>query len=110
MTRINRLLAALVAAGATSLAVAQAGPAASYPNKPMRLPVGYAAGGGTDVISRMVAQALGTRWNEPGVLDNQPGASGISRACRLSDATGIAVEVADRRVHLRQRDFHHELP
>ena len=70
MTRINRLLAALVAAGATSLAFAQAGPAASYPNKPVRLLVGYAAGGGTDVIARIVSQALGTRWNQQVVVEN----------------------------------------
>jgi|JI10StandDraft_1071094.scaffolds.fasta_scaffold08565_8 tripartite-type tricarboxylate transporter receptor subunit TctC len=84
MTRINRLLAALVAAGATSLAFAQAGPAASYPNKPVRLLVGYAAGGGTDVIARIVSQALGTRWNQQVVVENKAGASGMIAAEQAS--------------------------
>ena len=49
----------------------------AYPNKPVKIMVGYAAGGGTDVIARIVGQALSTRWNQSVVIENKPGASGM---------------------------------
>ena len=48
-----------------------------YPNKPVKIFVGYAAGGGTDVIARIIGQALSTRWNQSVVIENKPGASGM---------------------------------
>lgn len=62
------------------LASAQATPAAGLPNGPIRLIVGAPAGGGTDVIARLLAQHLGTDTGKSFIVDNKPGANGIIAA------------------------------
>lgn len=75
MTRITRrtwiAAAALAAAGAALPALAQS----AYPNKPIKLVVGYAAGGATDVIARLVGQKLGESLGQTVVIDNRAGAN-----------------------------------
>ncbi len=50
--------------------------AAAYPDKPIRLVVPYAAGGGVDNITRVVATELGARLNQSVVVENRAGANG----------------------------------
>src|SRR6201747_309522 len=50
--------------------------AADYPDHAIKMIVPFAAGGGTDVIARIVAQNLNSKWGQPVVVENQPGASG----------------------------------
>ena len=50
--------------------------ATNYPNKPIRLIVGYTPGGGTDLASRYVAGALSDLWGATVLVDNRPGAGG----------------------------------
>ena len=50
--------------------------AQAYPNRPIRLLVGYATGGGTDIIGRMAAQFLSTRLGQSVLVENKPGAGG----------------------------------
>jgi tripartite-type tricarboxylate transporter receptor subunit TctC len=50
--------------------------AASYPDHTIKIVVPFAAGGGTDVLARIIAQHLNTKWGQPVVVENQPGASG----------------------------------
>lgn len=47
----------------------------SYPNKPIRFLVGFGAGSGTDILARIVAEAMGAALKQPIVVDNRPGAS-----------------------------------
>jgi len=50
--------------------------AQSYPAGPLRVIVPYPPGGGTDILSRAMAQKLGEAWGQPVVVDNRGGANG----------------------------------
>ncbi|MGE8618812.1 MAG: Bug family tripartite tricarboxylate transporter substrate binding protein [Achromobacter spanius] len=74
--KIHKIRAALAAAALclTTLAPAQA-QTADWPNKPLRLLVGSAPGGGTDAMARAVADRLGPMLKQTVVVENKPGAS-----------------------------------
>ena len=57
------------------LAMPLLGLAQSYPNKPVRIMVGANAGGGTDIIARMLAEKMGEAFKGSFVVENKPGAS-----------------------------------
>jgi tripartite-type tricarboxylate transporter receptor subunit TctC len=65
----------LVTALALSLAAVSPS-AADYPDHTIKIIVPFAAGGGTDVLARIIAQNLNSKWGQPVVVENQPGASG----------------------------------
>ena len=68
----GQIAVALLAASCASAANAQ-----TYPNKPIRIIVGYAAGGGNDIIVRVVAPKLSEGLGQPVIIENKPGAQGI---------------------------------
>jgi len=61
----------VLAAGGVHVSRAQA---QSYPNKPIKVIVGYAAGGAVDIVARTLGQSLSTSLGQPVVVENKPGA------------------------------------
>lgn len=74
-----QIAAAMLAACAVSAHAAQTGPA-SYPDRPIRLVLGSAAGSGPDIISRVISERLYKSWGQRVVVDARPGAAGIIAA------------------------------
>jgi tripartite-type tricarboxylate transporter receptor subunit TctC len=60
----------------STIAVAAAAHAQTYPAKPVRIIVTWAAGGTTDVAARFVAQRLSEVWPHQAIVENRPGAGG----------------------------------
>lgn len=65
---------------ACALALAAALPAAAFPDKPIRMVVISAPGGTTDIMSRLLAQAMGEGLGQQVVIDNRPGGGGLISA------------------------------
>ena len=80
--RICRLSVALIALGLGGLvAFAQ-----DYPSRPVTIVVPFAAGGGTDILGRMVAQQLEQRLGRPFLIENKPGAGSTTAAAFVARA------------------------
>src|SRR6186997_784438 len=70
-----RFLAALIVLVSAPLAAQE-----TYPSKPIRILVGYAAGGGNDIIVRVMQPELQKGLGQPVVIENKPGAQSIVAA------------------------------
>ena len=75
---VRSSIAALIAAS-TLLGTQSAGAADSsdYPQKPIRIIVPFAAGGGVDLTARVIGEHLARKFGQPVVIDNKPGAGGL---------------------------------
>jgi tripartite-type tricarboxylate transporter receptor subunit TctC len=69
--------ALIVLLAAAGLGLASAVPAQGYPNRPVKILVGFAAGGPTDVIARIVAQDMTASLGQSFIVENRPGANAI---------------------------------
>ncbi|MGY2487063.1 tripartite tricarboxylate transporter substrate-binding protein [Cupriavidus sp. CP313] len=76
----RRLLLKSLLALPAAAALGRAGAASPYPNRPIRLVVPYAAGGGPDIQTRKLAELLARELGQPVVVENKVGAGGILAA------------------------------
>jgi len=81
----RRELIRLAGAAAALPALSHVAKAQAYPSRPVRIVVGYAAGGGVDITARLIGQWLSERLGQQFVVENRPGA-----------ATNIATEAVVR--------------
>ena len=91
-----RRVAALFAAGLAGLALVGSNAAAQdYPTRPVRLVVGFAAGGPTDILARAMGQWLSERLGQQFIVDNKPGAGGniATEQVLKGDADGYSILV-----------------
>lgn len=100
---MNRHLSRLAAAWLLPVALSWAAPASAqpdthstYPAKPVRIIVPFAAGGVADALPRLIGQKLGEKWGKSIVVDNKPGAAGnigmeaVARAAPDGYTLGLA--------------------
>jgi tripartite-type tricarboxylate transporter receptor subunit TctC len=68
----------------------------AWPAKPIKIMVGYAPGGSTDVTARIIAQALSERLGQPVIIENRPGAAGniAADATAKADPDGYTLTLA----------------
>lgn len=62
--------------------------AASFPDKPVRMVIGYGPGSSTDIIGRIVAQGLADQWKQPVIVENRAGAAGNIAADIVAKSPG----------------------
>ena len=86
-TRMRNICAGLIAT-AIALAAAPNAVAQNYPAGPMRIVVPFTPGGGTDILSRILAQKLNESWGQPVVVENRAGAGGTLGTAIVAKAAG----------------------
>ena len=93
MAAISKLLMAVVCVAFATQAHAQ-----KYPDHPVKVVVGFAAGGGTDVAGRVIAQKLSDALGQSFVVENRTGASGLiaSEQVAKSPADGYTIMVGSQ--------------
>jgi tripartite-type tricarboxylate transporter receptor subunit TctC len=92
----GRLLGKVLAiVGLTAIALAPLQAQAQYPHKPVRLILPFGAGGVADITTRLVAEKLGQKLGQRFIVENSPGAGGITaaRAVLQSPADGYTLAV-----------------
>ena len=73
MNRPRRQFLRLIAGGAALSASSRATSAQTYPSRPVRWVVGFAPGGGNDIVARLMGQWLSERTGQPFIIENRPG-------------------------------------
>src|SRR3990172_9158899 len=87
MTAITMRRVLCVAFAALNAALAAAADAADDPARPLRYIVGFAPGGITDILARIVGQKLNESWGHAVIVDNRPGAGGNLAAGIVAKST-----------------------
>ncbi len=86
LQRLASVASGLVAAAALMASAPAALAQSAYPNKPVRLIVGFPAGTGPDIVARLLGQKLSEAWGTGVIVDNKPGAGGLIAATEAARA------------------------
>ncbi len=84
--RLARVAAGLLATAGLMASAPAALAQQAYPNKPVRLIVGFPAGTGPDIVARLLGQKLSEAWGTGVIVDNKPGAGGLIAATEAARA------------------------
>ena len=85
-TAIRRWLLLAVVLATSAQAAQPPNAASAYPSKPIKIYVPFSAGSASDVLARIVAESLASRWGQPVVVENRPGAGGTIGAALVAKA------------------------
>jgi tripartite-type tricarboxylate transporter receptor subunit TctC len=98
MVSIRRFLRVLFGCAMVSLAAPQSHAQSKYPDHPVKVVIGFTAGGGTDVAGRVIAQKLSEAMGQSFVVENRPGASGLiaSEQVAKAPADGYTIMVGSQ--------------
>jgi tripartite-type tricarboxylate transporter receptor subunit TctC len=105
MTLRTRFISKLVAAAMVMSGAATTALASAYPDKPIKMMIGYAPGSSTDIVGRMIANDLSIALKQPIVVENRGGAAGNIAADAVAKSSpdgytilfaqnGLAISVA----------------
>ena len=83
-----------------------------YPNRPIKLLIGFAPGGSTDIVGRILAQKLGERLGQPVVVENRAGAGGTiaADATAKAPADGYTLTIGTTSTHAIAAGAYSKLP
>lgn len=112
MSSIARSIAAAAVGAGLVMAPAVALAQSDYPNRPIKLIVGFAPGGSTDIIGRIVAQKLGERLGQTIVVENRAGAGGTigADATAKAPADGYTLTLGTTSTHAIAPGAYSKLP
>lgn len=107
MRVISALTAALLALAAPTMVSAQA-----YPSKPVRIIVAYAAGQGTDIATRYLAEQLSRDMGQPFVIENKAGAGGNlgTELAKQAAPDGYTLTMGTNATHVLNQFLYSKLP
>lgn len=107
-----RKISVLLATAACILAPATAAYAQGYPNKPIKIIVAYAAGQGTDIATRYIADQMAQDLGQPIIIDNRPGAGGNlgTDIARQAAPDGYTLTMGTNATHALNQFLYSNLP
>ncbi len=107
-----RRLFSLALTLAMALTAAAAHAQTAWPTKPIRMLVGFAAGGSTDVTARLIAQALSERLGQPVIVENRGGAGGniAAEAAAKADPDGYTLLMSTSTTFATNPNLYKSLP
>jgi putative tricarboxylic transport membrane protein len=109
---LSRVLSRAIAAVALGLAAGSAAAQTDYPQRPITLIVPFAAGGPTDVVSRIVGDHMSRTLAQPIIIENVVGAGGTTASTRAARATpdGYTIEMGHMGTHAASVALYPTLP
>jgi tripartite-type tricarboxylate transporter receptor subunit TctC len=112
MLQAMRIAAAAIVGAAMLIAPSDCFSQSDYPNRSIRLLIGFAPGGSTDIVGRVVAQKLGERLGQPVIVENRAGAGGTIAADVTAKAApdGYTLTIGTTSTHAIAAGAYSKLP